>query len=241
MDATLIRKRFAYGQQTPWQLPTSDDAPQASAAVELPDDVSRETFTRPTFRIAHAGFAKIFHPASLAGSAAEAWYGLRTIRPRNVYDQFALTGYKIDLRSPRTTDSVNAKAWSSQGGFDAWIVIGRNLNWVVPGAWSRSPLFAPTASGSYQTLPSTGTGDPEIITACSFPTGSWTDNPMQQKEVAREFGLETYPFRANNHRLDVALVVLASRVTTTIANYVDGYAQIELKLAEAARSTQLGV
>lgn len=206
---------------------------------DLPEDASRETFQRPTFKIEHAGFAKIFHPSALPGTAFEAWYGLKQIRPRNIADQFALTGLRLDLRSPRTVDAGAAKAWASQGGFDAWICIGKNLSWIVPGQWSRSPAFVPVLGGSNPILP-TGRGvGPEIITFESFPAGSWTDNPMQSAKIAREFGLETYPFRVGE-RLDVALVMLASRVTTVNTNYVDGYAQVELKLAEAFRSTTLG-
>lgn len=214
----------------------------ASPSVPVYDPTTRRTDTtadRPTADTKLCGFVRIQHPAALAGdaNAGFAWFGLHRTKIGSRCEQLALTGYKVDLRSPRTADAGNAKAWSSAGGFDAFIVIGRNLSHVTPDAWTRAPAPLPL-SGTLNAIPAARPRDGRIISVISFPGGSIVDAIPGSKDVVREFGLELYPFSVGD-TLDVALVVQASRIATGSAvNYVDGFALVELKTADLFRSAE---
>lgn len=238
---TLLRRRRVIGK--PGGL---SDTPGLDAPSPLPQGLPTDqrqaptlvTAQRPTARTWLAGFTKIFHPsAALAGSSVEAWYGLRRIKVDRPSDQMALTGYKVAMMSPRTATVGAAVQWASGGGYDAFIVIGRNLPQVQPGAWARMGSPLPIAGGT-TLLPARGSFEGDIISAIPFPSGAWVDTAPQQKELVREFGLETYPL-AMGDTLDVGLVILNSRLTAVNTNYVEGFALVELKTAELYQSRTL--
>lgn len=222
------------------------DTPGLSPAQTFPAGpvgVDRQASTpvtaqRPTARTVLAGFTKIFHPtAALAGTAVEAWYGLRRLKIERPADQCALTGYQITTISPRTATAGAAIQWATAGGFDAFIVIGRNLTQIQPGAWTRMGSPLPFATGN-TTLQARGSWEGDIIAACAFPSGGWADAAPQQKELVREFGLETYPLKVGD-TLDVGLVILNSRLTAVGTNYVEGFGLVQLKTAELYQSRTL--
>jgi hypothetical protein len=221
--------------------PDAPTTPPPSRSGSAAGQIADATLQRPTARTHRAGFRRILHSAAaLPGDAGavEAWYSLRRIVIASEADQFLLTGIKADLRSPRTADAGNALTWATAGGFDAYVVIGRNLRFLTPGQWTRqrSKLLFATST---LILPPTAGPDDEIITTLTFPPGNMGDtNPTKETSV-REFGWEGFPFKVGDS-LDVALVVLASRVSSgNAANYVDGFADIEIKVCDLYRSSSL--
>lgn len=230
------------GFGAPW--PTAP-AGAAGAPAQTPTSTRAEaTLARPTARMLMAGFRQIPHAAALGGDAAAslAWYSLLRQVVRTADEQFALTGYKADLRSPRTADAGAAKQWASSGGFDAFIVIGRNLRFLTPDTWVKADApslpFVTGALTGRLSLPAVGGTVGQVLSVLTFPSGGFADAAPGKEVTIREFGLEAFPF-VQRDSLDVALVVQASRVATGVAtNYVDGYAHIEVKTADVYRSRE---
>ena len=226
--------------------PTSSAAAvAASTPGQAPVSTRAEaTLARPTARMLLAGFRQVPHAAALLGDAAAtlAWYCLLRHVVRTPDEQFALTGYKADLRSPRTADAGAAKQWASSGGFDAFLVVGRNLRFLTPDAWIKADgpalPFVTGALTGRPVLPATGGAVGQVLSVLTFPSGGFADAAPGKEVTIREFGLEAFPF-VKGDSLDLALVVQASRVNTGVAtNYVDGYAHVELKTADVYRSRE---
>lgn len=230
------------GPAVPW---TNTQTGNATSPEQTPTSTPAEaTRARPTARMILAGFRQIPHAAALSGDSAAtlAWFCLRRHVVRTADEQFALTGYKADLRSPRTADLGAAKLWASAGGFDAFLVIGRNLRFLTPDAWVKADgpalPFVTGALTGRTALPATQPNDGQVISVLTFPSGAFADAAPGKEVTIREFGLEAFPF-VQRDSLDVALVVQASRVASGVAtNYVDGYAHLELKTADVYRSRE---
>lgn len=214
-------------------------AAPADGFDSAPDrEPTQVTATRPTARTWRAFFRTIAHPAAVpAGNAVEAWYGLRRVRVSREFEKMAVTGIKVEMVAPRTSDSGVNKQWATAGGFDAYIVVGRNLTQMQPDAWTCAPSPLGFAGGRLVS-PATDNIEGDIITATCFPSGAFTDTAPPQKLYAREFGLETWPIKVGD-TLDVALVILKSRLTATITNLVDGWCDIEVKTADLYASRSL--
>jgi hypothetical protein len=229
----LIRRHLAYtAGGTSVAAGISSSPPPRVPEAERTDT----TLTRPTARTIRAGFRRIAHPAAaLPGNDVWAWRLLRRIRVASPIDQFALTGYKIDMRPPRTATSSTNVQWATAGGHDAAIVIGRNLRFMSPDAWIRFAAPIPTDAGGSLALPAEGPIDDEYLSVHTFPAGGFADTNPAQALLVREFGMELYPFVVGDS-LDVGLVILASRLTSTPTNMVDGFCDIELKVSTAHRT-----
>lgn len=235
------------GPATPWPGSAgvgTSSRPATGPGVAVAASRSEATLARPTARMLRAGFRQIAHAAALGGdaNASLAWYCLRREIVKTQDQQFALTGYMADLRSPRTADAGAAKQWASAGGFDAFLVIGRNLRFLTPDAWTKADgpglPFVTGALTGRPVLPAGGQAEGTILSALTFPSGGFADTSPGKDIIVREFGLEAFRFVVGDS-LDLALVVQASRVNTGVTtNYVDGFADIEMKVADVYRSRE---
>ena len=175
----------------------------------------------PAFVAVRAYFHSIEVAAGLTLAAGAAWYKLASLSPRNIGQEFSLSGaaatmLPTDSAGGALTGFSNPLAWGDTRGMSAAIVVGRNLPGDV-GEWQGFPAFVPgvdfgEASPATASLRSVvAQNQPDYAIVQSFPTGTFRDTAPNKPPLRWAFAPHTLRVR-DGETLDVSLVVRRAQV-----------------------------